>query len=70
MPDVVLILKIFHDSDVFLVHVVSAKGGMSLADKLSPVVIETLATVTYSTSCSSSMKRCERLERFKLLELS
>jgi hypothetical protein len=45
MPDVVLILKIFHDSDVFLVHVVSAKGGMSLADKLSPVA-ETLATVT------------------------
>jgi hypothetical protein len=44
MPDVVPILKIFHDSDVFLVHAVSAKDGMSLADKLSPVA-ETLATV-------------------------
>jgi hypothetical protein len=32
MPDVVPVLEIFHDSDVFLVHAAAAKTGTSLAE--------------------------------------
>jgi hypothetical protein len=43
MPNFFSIAKIFHHYSMFPVHAVSTKGGISLADKLSPVVTETPA---------------------------